>query len=149
MAKVLYVVLTILALSCQSTTEKEPTIDRSKKTEISIYGIWTNGSTQLYIDSNEITIQYHGQCYYSYPANFNDPNSVELIWGGEPNCGFDNMTNKDFGLQEVPEIGKPFAKYLLSDTSLIADYYYLKWVDLYSEEVYDGVFTSQFYKLKY
>ena len=133
--------LATLTISCGDSSNKQPNNHSSV-----FYGSWSNGLTTLNMDTSQIAIQYHGQCIYYYPAKFIDSVSVELIWSEEMDCKFDTKIDQDFGLSHSPEIGQPFAKYLLSDSKISAVYYYPKWIEKYSKEVIDGIYTDEYYR---
>ncbi|MNR38227.1 hypothetical protein D3C85_1563100 [compost metagenome] len=64
-------------------------------------------------------------------------------------CKFDNGTNQSFGLskeKDVPEIGKPFARFTLKNSVLNADFYYKTWVKRYTEQVQEDVFTEAYFR---
>jgi len=107
-------------------------------------GNWENGLVILHISEDQLNLEYHGQCMYSYPIRKINSNEFEMIWAREMDCKFDNGTDKTFGLKKVPEIGKPFAKYKLENNRLSAEYYYKDWVKKYSQEVQEEVFTPEY-----
>lgn len=109
-------------------------------------GYWQNGLVTIGVYDTSLNFEYHGQCMYSYPIKKISETEFEMIWSRDMDCSFDNGTDRKFGLKNVPEIGKAFAKFSLKNKILIVDYYYKDWVSKYSEEVQEGVFTSEFHK---
>lgn len=112
----------------------------------SIYGKWAGGMVLLHIRDTSLLFEYHGQCMYDYPVKKISDNEFEMIWAREMDCKFDNGTNQTFGLKEVPEIGKPFARYKLKNRILYAEYYYKEWVKSYTEKVQADVFIDKYFK---
>ena len=109
-------------------------------------GYWQNDMVTLNIGETSLAFEYHGQCVYFYPIRKTSDMEFELIWARDMDCKFDNGTDKDFGLKDVPEIGKAFAKYSLKNKVLYTEYYYKNWVQKYGEQVQEDVFTSKYYK---
>ena len=109
-------------------------------------GYWQNELVTFSVDDTSLNFEYHGQCMYSYPIKKINETEFEMIWSRDMDCSFDNGTDKKFGLKNVPEIGKPFAKFSLKNNILAVDYYYKDWIKKYSQEVQEGVFTSEFHK---
>lgn len=109
-------------------------------------GYWQNGMVVISIGDTFLNFEYHGQCMYSYPIRKISETEFEMIWAREMDCKFDNGTDKKFGLRNVPEIGKAFAKFSLKNKILTVDYYYKDWVQKYRSEVQEGVFTNEFEK---
>ncbi|MCD9854895.1 hypothetical protein LUD75_09275 [Epilithonimonas sp. JDS] len=112
-------------------------------------GYWENGMVTISVSKTSLNFEYHGQCMYTYPIKQLSDTDFEMIWAREMDCKFDNGTDRKFGLKNVPEIGKAFARFSLKNKVLNVDYYYKDWVDKYSKEVHEGVFTSDFYKKNY
>ena len=96
---------------------------------LSIYSRWDDIS----ISRANVTFYIHGQCIYSFLTKIINDNEVELIWSPNGDCVFDAGFYNDFGLTNVPEIGKPFAKYTLNGETLSVTYYYPEWTNTYSE----------------
>ncbi|EFK56603.1 hypothetical protein ACFU8T_09570 [Sphingobacterium spiritivorum] len=107
---------------------------------------WQNGEVALNIGESSLAFEYHGQCVYFYPVRKISDTEFEMIWERDVDCKFDNGTTETFGLQEVPQIGKPFARFTLKDNILYATYYYKPWVKAYSQKVQENVFTETYFK---
>lgn len=119
--------------------------DREKQ---KFYGYkWQNGRVALNIGESSLAFEYHGQCVYFYPVRKISDTEFEMIWERDVDCKFDNGTAETFGLKEVPQIGKTFARFSLKNNILYATYYYKSWVKAYSEKVQDGVFTETYFKM--
>lgn len=161
----LYLITTILFISCNANTEDKNSVNikdpktqkkhidkiekieqsRETKTEkILIYRRWTNTRVTLHISEGGLAFEYHGQCMYFYPIKKTSANEFEMIWSNNMDCSFDNGTGNTFNLKDVPTIGKPFAKFKLKNDTLYADYYYRDWVNKYTEQVSENVFTSKY-----
>lgn len=112
-------------------------------------GRWQNAMVTLNIGENSLAFEYHGQCVYFYPVRKISDTEFEMIWARDMDCKFDNGTSQSFGLskeKEVPEIGRPFARFTLKNNILNADFYYKTWVRRYTEQVQDDVFTEAYFR---
>jgi hypothetical protein len=112
--------------------------------ENNIEGSWENGMVRIDIADQMLTLWYHGQCVYFYPARKTGKQSIEMIWDRDMDCKFDNGTKETFNLKKVPVKGRPFAKFTLRNNTLYADYYYKEWVQQYTKQVQDEVFTATY-----
>lgn len=112
--------------------------------ENNIEGSWENGMVRIDITDQMLTLWYHGQCVYFYPARKTGKQSIEMIWDRDMDCKFDNGTKETFNLKKVPVKGRPFAKFTLRNNTLYADYYYKEWVQQYTKQVQDEVFTPTY-----
>lgn len=110
----------------------------------SIQGSWENGFVRIDIEDEFVTIWYHTQCVYFYPARKINTQTVEMIWDRDMDCKFDNGTGQTFGLKKFPVKGQPFAKFTLRDDKVYADYYYKEWVQQYAKQIQDDVFTPTY-----
>lgn len=109
-------------------------------------GSWVNDLVTFNIGESSLALLYHGQCVYFYPIRKISDTEFEMIWAREMDCVFDNGTDKQFKLQNFPQIGKPFAKMILKDNILNVEYYYKEWVEKYTEEVQSDVFTLKYHR---
>lgn len=107
-------------------------------------GKWANEMVTLNIGATSLAFEYHGQCVYFYPVKKISSTEFEMIWARDMDCKFDNGTKETFGLKEVPELGKPFAKFTLKNGTLHAEYYYTEWVKKYTAQIQDNVFTPEY-----
>lgn len=107
-------------------------------------GKWANEMVTLNIGATSLAFEYHGQCVYFYPIKKISSTQFEMIWARDMDCKFDNGTSKTFGLKQVPEPGKSFAKFTLKNGTLYTEYYYGLWVKRYTEKVQDNVFTPSY-----
>lgn len=110
---------------------------------LSIFSRWND----IGISMTQISFYIHGQCIYTFPTKIINKNEVELIWSPDGDCVFDAGFYDDFGIKNVPEVGKPFAKYTLNSEILTVTYYYPEWAKKYSEEYAFGFYES--YKPNY
>ncbi|GGG50013.1 hypothetical protein [Epilithonimonas arachidiradicis] len=115
-------------------------------TQSDISGRWFGGIVSLNVLKNELIFEYHGQCQYTYPIRKINENEFEMIWARDRDCVFDNSTDENFGLKNVPTIGKPFAKYKLKNNILYAEYYYKDWVKEYAKQVQNEVFKDKYFR---
>jgi hypothetical protein len=107
-------------------------------------GKWANEMVTLNIGESSLAFEYHGQCVYFYPIKKISSTEFEMIWARDMDCKFDNGTKETFGLKEIPELGKPFAKFILKNGTLYAEYYYAEWVKRYTAQVQNNVFTPEY-----
>eukprot|EP01133_Synstelium_polycarpum_P011792 gene11792-13752_t len=107
-------------------------------------GKWKNEMVVLNIGKTSMAFEYHGQCVYFYPIKKISDTEFEMIWARDMDCKFDNGTNETFGLTKVPQSGKPFAKFSLKNKVLYVRYYYKEWVEKYTKQVQDKVFTPEY-----
>lgn len=124
--------------------KKQEESPAQEKSDIS--GSWQNSMVQLDIGKEQLAFLYHGQCVYFYPIRKINEKEFEMIWARDMDCKFDNGTKETFGLNTVPEIGRPFAKLKLQNNILYATYYYKEWVKKYTEQVQDNVFTTKYFR---
>lgn len=117
---------------------------RGIQEQIGFTGKWQNDMVVLNIGESSLAFEYHGQCVYFYPVKKISDTEFEMIWARDMDCKFDNGTRETFGLKKVPQIGKPFAKFILKDKTLYAEYYYKEWVEKYTKQVQDHVFTIKY-----
>ncbi|SNR13944.1 conserved protein of unknown function [Tenacibaculum jejuense] len=96
------------------------------------------------ISKKGIVLRLHGQCHYTYPVKVISDTEVELIWSQDMDCKFKSGLGDDFGLQHVPEKGKPFAKFTWKGDTLDAKYYYPEWIKKYNEN-YPAVFVQKYH----
>lgn len=111
-------------------------------------GKWQGGIVSLSIGETSLAFLYHGQCVYFYPVKKLSNAEFEMIWARDMDCKFDNGTAETFNLKEVPEIGKPFAKFTLKNNTLQAVYYYKKWVAAYTSKIQDRVFVDEYSRMQ-
>lgn len=111
-----------------------------------MFGKWSNSLVSMEISNSSLILFYHGQCAYNYPIRKLTGTSFEMIWSRDMDCKFDNGTANTFELTEVPEIGKPFAKFSYQNNILYAEYYYKDWVKKYGEKINKDVFTSKYFR---
>ncbi|WP_075340589.1 SH3 domain-containing protein [Tenacibaculum agarivorans] len=109
----------------------------------SIFSRWG----ELRISKQGIIIELHSQCYYTYPVKIISDTEVELIWSQDMDCKFKSGLSDNFDLQNVPEKGKPFAKYVWKGDTLKATYYYPEWIKKYNDN-YPAIFRDT-YNLNY
>ncbi|MFD2910102.1 hypothetical protein ACFSX9_15335 [Flavobacterium ardleyense] len=109
---------------------------------------WENSLVTLIVDNDYLIFKYHEQCIYFYPIKKISATEFEMIWGQEMDCKFDNGTGNDFNLKNVPETGKSFAKFELTNNILHAKYYYRDWVEAFGEKVNNEVFTLEYHRKK-
>ncbi len=114
----------------------------------STYEKWSNGLVDLMVDTNQVIVSYHGQCYYFYEVNHLNDSSFQLIWGTDMDCKVDIGIDTNFNLRKSPTSGEPFAKYTIIDSILSVEYYYPEWVKLYGERVEDRVYTKIYFRNK-
>ncbi|MDQ0965286.1 hypothetical protein QFZ20_000689 [Flavobacterium sp. W4I14] len=107
-------------------------------------GKWGNEMVTLNIGKTSLAFEYHGQCVYFYPVKKISDTEFEMIWARDMDCKFDNGTKETFGLKAVPQLGKPFAKFIIKNGTLYAEYYYAEWVKRYTAQVQDNVFTPKY-----
>jgi len=117
---------------------------KTEKTDFT--GRWLGGIVYFNVGETSLTFFYHGQCAFTYPVKKISNIEFEMIWAREMDCKFDNGTDKTFGLNKVPEIGKPFAKYKLKNNILYVEYYYKEWIKKYTEQVQVDVFTEKYFR---
>lgn len=120
--------------------------EKTETRKVDISGKWYGGIVALNIGETSLAFEYHGQCVYFYPIRKMNENEFEMIWARDMDCKFDNGTKETFGLKEVPEIGEPFAKFRLQNNVLHAQYYYPEWVEKYTQNVQEDVFTEKYFR---
>lgn len=112
---------------------------------------WQNDSVEIQITTNNINYLFNGQCIYAFPVKILNNKEAELIWGEiGMDCVSDMQFNKTFGLsiEQIPQKGKPFAKYSLEKEVVNVTYYYEEWVDLYKKQINTKPFMNTFYAKK-
>ncbi|NJM80346.1 MAG: hypothetical protein HC854_13365 [Flavobacterium sp.] len=115
---------------------------------MSILNNWQNDFIEIQITTDNISYLFNGQCVYAFPVKIINDNEVELIWGElGMDCVNDMQFNKTFGLtkEQIPQKGKPFAKYKLENEIVNVTYYYEEWIEIYKEQVNIKPFLDTFY----
>ena len=118
--------------------------ERRIKEQNAFTGKWKNEMVSLSIGDSSLAFEYHGQCVYFYPVRKISNTEFEMIWARDMDCKFDNGTKETFGLKKIPQLGQPFAKFTLKNKTLFVEYYYKEWVEKYTEQVQDKVFTEKY-----
>lgn len=115
-------------------------INNEEKTT-SIFNSWVNNSNyipEIQITIKDISYLFHGQCIYSFPVKILNENEAELIWGHKGrDCVYEVFFDETFGLseKEIPQEGKPFAKYKLENEMIKVSYYFEEWVERYKQKI--------------
>jgi len=114
----------------------------------SIFKSWKNDNIEIDITTENLSYVFNGQCVYAFPIKILNDNEVELIWGEiAMDCVNDMQFNRSFGLskEQIPQKGKPFAKYAQEKEVVKVTYYYEEWVSSYREQINEKPFMNLFY----
>lgn len=140
----LLLMLFTVVVSAQVDTEVQ-----NLKMESFIYGGWRTDSHFLMVDNDEkIWLDINRSCAVKFPIRVIDSISFEIIWDNDIDCVYELDLQGDFGLQKVPIIGKPYAKYTLSGDKIYVTYYYPEWAKAFSESGFLDISVTEYTKLE-
>ena len=71
-----------------------------------------------------------------------------MIWAHDSDCKVYPGLSEAFGLKNVPEVGKPFARFKLKNDQLNVTYYFPEWIKKYKKS-YNLYYFSDDYELSY
>ncbi len=105
---------------------------------------------QLFFKPNKVYFHFNQPCVYWFPSKIID-NEIIFYWALNPDCTFDRGLERQYPNIKNSKIGEPFGKIkMLSDTTLMIEYYYKDWVKRINKDEYktiDTLFPSYFYRI--
>ncbi|WP_376776981.1 hypothetical protein [Flavobacterium covae] len=99
---------------------------------------WQKDNIEIYINKDNMSYLFHGQCVYTFPIKIVNDNVVELVWGEiGTDCVYEVFFDEIFDLpkDKTPQKGKPFSKYVVDNEDLKVTYYYEEWVERYKKKI--------------
>lgn len=98
------------------------------------YTWWIGGESAPWIifTDDSLSYVYYGQCAYLYPVSIIN-GEIVMYWSYNMDCVFDAKLDTTFNLKRSPQVGKPFARFrLTNDSTLAVTYEYPQWVKRYN-----------------